>query len=216
MTADHDHAPERLALATTDGLRLRAEWRSSETASASSPTAVQRVRVAQHGGNMHAHVIDALFQALPSISVPALRFNFRGVQGSDGRHDHGDGERLDVAAAIDHAVAQRPDAPVRLIGWSFGADLALATAHDAVDCWVAIAPPLRVVAPNEMSAGPDERSKHLIIGEHDAFRPPADAAAVTAAWANTRIDQIDGADHFFASTLPQLVDVVASGFRNRT
>ena len=161
---------------------------------------------------MHAHVIDALFHALPSIGVPALRFNFRGVQGSDGRHDHGDGERLDVAAAIDHAIAQRPDAPVRLIGWSFGADLALATTHEAIDSWVAIAPPLRVVEAANMAAGQDERSKHLIVGEHDAFRPPTEATAETAAWVNTRVDQIDGADHFFGSTLPQLIELVASGF----
>jgi len=165
---------------------------------------------------MHAHVIDALFQSLPSVGVPVLRFNFRGVQGSDGRHDHGDGERLDVAAAIDHAVAQRPGVPVRLIGWSFGADLALATAHAAIDSWVAIAPPLRVVEATEMPAGSDERTKHLIIGEHDAFCPPADARAVTKPWTNTRIDQIDGADHFFGSTLPQLVEVVTGGFSNQS
>lgn len=165
---------------------------------------------------MHAHVIDALFQALPSFGVPALRFNFRGVQGSDGRHDHGHRERLDVAAAIDHAVQQRPDAPVRLIGWSFGADLALATSHDAIDQWIAIAPPLRVVEAADMVAGPDDRLKHLIIGEHDAFRPPTEALAATAPWINTRIDQIDGADHFFGSTLPELVDMVTGGFSRQS
>ena len=217
MTADHDHAPERLALSTTDGLRLRAEWNpGADGATATSdepfPTTVLCHPHPLHGGNMHAHVIDALFRALPSIGVSALRFNFRGVQGSDGRHDHGDRERLDVAAAIDHAIELRPNAPVRLIGWSFGADLALATSHDAIDQWVAIAPPLRVVDATTMAAGPDRRSKHLIVGERDAFRPPADAAEATAEWVNTRIDQIDGADHFFGATLPQLVEIIAGGF----
>lgn len=161
---------------------------------------------------MHAHVIDALFCSLPGIGVPVLRFNFRGVQGSDGRHDHGDRERLDVTAAIEHAVEQRPEAPVRLIGWSFGADLALAVDHSAIDSWVAIAPPLRVLDAAKMPAGSDPRPKHLIIGEHDAFRAPGDAAEVTASWQNTRIDTITGADHFFGSTVPQLTELVASGF----
>ncbi len=158
---------------------------------------------------MHASVIDRLFNALPAIGVPALRFNFRGVQGSDGRHDHGDRERLDIAAAIDFARDRRPDTPVRLIGWSFGADLALATSHDAVDEWVAIAPPLRVVDVAEMPAGSDPRPKHLIIGEHDAFRPPAEATLATAAWPATCIDEIEGADHFFGGALDRLVEIVS-------
>lgn len=211
MTADQDPAPERLALTTTDGLRLRAEWRPAAADSA-LPTAVLCHPHPLHGGNMHAHVIDALFRTLPSIGVPTLRFNFRGVQGSDGRHDHGNAERLDVVAAIDHAVEQRPDAPVRLIGWSFGADMALATVHDSIDRWVAIAPPLRVIDAAAMSSGPDSRPKQLIIGEDDAFRPPHDAAATITDWVNTQIHQIDGGDHFFGSTLPQLIDTVTNGF----
>lgn len=159
---------------------------------------------------MHATVIDRLFQALPAMGVPALRFNFRGVQGSDGRHDHGDAERLDVAAAIEHAIAQRPDAPVRLIGWSFGADLALATSHPAVDAWVAIAPPLRVVDVAEMPAGTDARPKHLIVGEHDAFRSPAEARAATAAWPTTSVEEISGADHFFGGVIDQLIEIVSA------
>lgn len=209
MTADHDDAPERLALTTTDGLRLRAEWRPASI-EASLPTAVLCHPHPLHGGNMHASVIDRLFHALPVIGVPTLRFNFRGVQGSDGRHDHGDRERLDVVSAIEHAIAQRPDAPVRLIGWSFGADLALATAHAAIDAWLAIAPPLRVVDLADMPAGSDERAKHLIIGEQDAFRPPASAAEATATWANTRIDEIQGADHFFGGALDQLAQMASA------
>ncbi len=163
---------------------------------------------------MHASVIDRLFDALPAIGVPALRFNFRGVQGSDGRHDHGDRERLDVAAAIDFAIDRRPDTPVRLIGWSFGADLALATIHDTIDAWVAIAPPLRVVDLADMPAGSDPRPKHLIIGEDDAFRPPAEASAATADWPNTQIDEIPGADHFFGGgALDRLLEIVVAGLQ---
>lgn len=163
---------------------------------------------------MHASVIDGLFDALPAVGVPVLRFNFRGVQGSDGRHDHGNAERLDVAAAIEHAVEQRSDAPARLIGWSFGADLALATSHPAVDGWVAIAPPLRVIDVADMPAGSDARPKHLIIGEHDAFRSPAEAALATSEWPATSIEEIDGADHFFGGGLDQLVEIVKSHLRS--
>ncbi len=157
---------------------------------------------------MHATVIDRLFGALPDAGVPVLRFNFRGVQGSDGRHDHGNRERYDVMAAIDFAVARRTDAPVHLVGWSFGADVALGTPHPALERWIAIAPPLRVIDPADMAAATDERPKHLLVGEHDAYRPPADARSVTANWPTTTVQQIDGADHFFTGTLTALVDEV--------
>ena len=159
---------------------------------------------------MHAPVIDALFRALPEQGAPTMRFNFRGVQGSDGRHDQGNRERFDVLAAIDEAYDRRPRTPVRLIGWSFGADLALSVPHPAVDGWLAIAPPLRVISPAEMPAGSDERPAHLIIGEHDAFRSASEARDLTASWANTTIEELSEADHFFAHSLPQLVDAVVS------
>lgn len=207
MTADHDLAPERLALTTEDGLRLRAEWRPAPTES-TLPTAVLCHPHPLHGGNMHAAVIDRLFHALPAAGVSTLRFNFRGVQGSDGRHDHGDRERLDVLAAIEEAIQRRPANAVELVGWSFGADLALATRHEAVAGWIAIAPPLRVVDVSDMPAGNDERPKRLVIGEHDAFRPPAEARAATAGWPATSIDVVDGADHFFGGALDALIEVV--------
>ncbi len=159
---------------------------------------------------MHASIIDRLFHDLPALGVPALRFNFRGVQGSDGRHDHGNRERYDVMAAIDFAEARRPEAPVRLIGWSFGADVALATPHPALDGWIAIAPPLRVIEPGEMIAASDGRHSHLLVGEQDAYRSPADARVMTATWTATTVAEIPDADHFFTGTLDALVEAVVA------
>ena len=211
MTGDQTTAPDRLAIATADGLQLRAEWMPGRP-QRDLPTAVLCHPHPLHGGNMHATVIDQLFRALPELGVSAIRFNFRGVQGSDGRHDHGDRERLDVVAAIDAARERRPEAPVRLVGWSFGGDLALATNHIAIDQWIAIAPPLRVVDPATMPAATDTRPSHLVIGEHDAFCPPASAAAITAEWAATDIETIANADHFFGSAMPQLIAAVTARF----
>jgi alpha/beta superfamily hydrolase len=159
---------------------------------------------------MHATVIDRLFHELPVGGVPTLRFNFRGVQGSDGRHDHGDRERFDVMAAVEMATERRPSSPVRLIGWSFGADVSLATTHPAIDGWIAIAPPLRVIEPSEMAAATDPRPAVLLTGEHDAFRPPDEARNLTATWLNTTVTEIPGADHFFGGALSQLVEQVAA------
>ena len=79
---------------------------------------------------MRSIVISALFGALPDAGVTCLRFNFRGVEGSGGVHDEGDGERRDASAAIDalDAADRRRRIPLVLTGWSFGADVALSVA----------------------------------------------------------------------------------------
>lgn len=210
MTTDAPLRPERLALSTADGLRLRAEWlgTGATAENASTPTVVLCHPHPLHGGNMHATVIDRLFHTLPTHRVPTLRFNFRGVQGSDGKHDHGNRERFDVMAAIDFAAERRPEAVVRLIGWSFGADVALGTPHPALDGWIGIAPPLRVIDPGDMVAAADPRPSDLLVGEHDAFRPPSEARELTSDWVSTTVTEIGGADHFFGGALPALVDEV--------
>ena len=54
---------------------------------------------------MHDAVLDALSDAFRSRQIPGLRFNFRGVGGSAGTHDDGNGETQDVLAAADVGFA---------------------------------------------------------------------------------------------------------------
>ena len=62
-------------------------------------------------------------RALPSpadAGVAALRFDFRGVGRSEGEHDDGRAERLDVVAALDVAAPSLATARSLVAGWSFG------------------------------------------------------------------------------------------------
>jgi pimeloyl-ACP methyl ester carboxylesterase len=61
-----------------------------------------------------------------------------------------------------------------------------------------------------MAAATDDRPAHLIVGEHDAFRPPAEARELTATWPSTTVTDVPGADHFFGQGLDQVVDLVTS------
>src|SRR5262245_2084621 len=45
------------------------------------------------GGTMHNKVVHAAAEALARRGLPTLRFNFRGVGRSAGRHDNGRGEQ---------------------------------------------------------------------------------------------------------------------------
>ena len=130
---------------------------------------------------MRSIVIGALFDALPAAGFTCLRFNFRGVERSTGTHDDGRGELLDVQAAVDDAAGRDHRARAShslLAGWSFGADMTLAT-HDArLAAWIGIAPPLRFRTDFDAVAH-DARPKLLVLGQHDEFREPASVVEET-------------------------------------
>jgi len=160
----------------------------------------------QYGGTMRAGIIGSLFEALPHAGATVLRFNFRGVEGSEGTHDQGNAELLDVLAALDALVEEvDPALPVIVAGWSFGADMALATYDDRVAAWLAFAPPLRLA--DHQAVARDDRPKLLVLGQHDEFRDPADIVAETEHWQNTEVDVISGASHFFVGRYERVVEL---------
>jgi hypothetical protein len=199
---------QSLTITSEDGVRLEAE--GADPTGASRVTAVLCHPHPQHGGTMRSIVIGALFDALPASGVRCLRFNFRGVEGSTGVHDHGQGELLDVKAALDVADHSRgPTEPMLLAGWSFGADMALATSDRRVAGWLAIAPPLRSSDRFDIVAR-DRRPKHLVLGQHDEIRAPESIVSDIENWNATTVDVIPGASHFFVGRTDRVVDAAVS------
>jgi alpha/beta superfamily hydrolase len=197
-------ALQSLTLGTSDGVTLEAER--------AVPDSVSRASVVlchphpQYGGTMRSIVVGALFDALPAAGCTCLRFNFRGVERSTGTHDEGRGELLDVQAAVDTAVgALGPGEPLLLAGWSFGADMTLATADARLAAWIGIAPPLRFRT-DFGAVAHDVRPKLLVLGQHDEFREPASVVDETADWSTTEIEVIAGASHFFVGRTDRVVD----------
>ena len=72
------------------------------------------------GGTMHNKVVYQAAKSLDALSVPVLRFNFRGAGLSAGTHDRGGGEQEDVKAALDLLAAEFPGLPLLVAGFSFG------------------------------------------------------------------------------------------------
>jgi alpha/beta superfamily hydrolase len=157
---------------------------------------------------MRSLVTSELFRTLPDAGLAVLRFNFRGVEGSDGEHSGGTDEHLDIDAAIEALAELAPGLPLVLAGWSFGADVALTVVDARLAAWFLVAPPLRVVPLDHMAAADDPRPKLLAIGENDPFRPPDSAAEATAGWVNTEIVTVPGADHFFAGRTARLAELL--------
>jgi alpha/beta superfamily hydrolase len=194
-------------LRTADGLALEAEWTAPPAARA---TAVLCHPHPQYGGTMRSIVISALFESLPALGIACLRFNFRGVENSEGEHSEGRDEPHDVTAAIDAAIDAAAsggiDGPLALIGWSFGADIALTIDDPRLAGWMGIAPPLRFRPERDYDAvAHDPRPKLLALAAHDEFRAPAEIEAETAGWVATRLEVVAGASHFFIGRTERVV-----------
>ncbi len=201
-----------MKLHTTDGLTLEAQW--SAPAGEVRAIAVLCHPHPQYGGTMRSLVISALFDALPPHGIACLRFNFRGVENSEGEYSEGRDEPLDILAALDAATTEAQAtpagfAPLALVGWSFGADMALGVVDPRIDGWVGIAPPLRFRPEAAYRAvGDDPRPKLLVLAANDEFRAPAEIAAQTRDWTATRLDTIAGASHFFVGRTERVVTLV--------
>ena len=103
------------------------------------------------GGSMTVPAVAELAWALTQAGFPTLRFDYRGVGASQGRSRHSAGamrisdvsdELADLRAAVEQLVQTTRAAGACVVGYSFGAAVALAAAgDDAVERVVLIAPP---------------------------------------------------------------------------
>lgn len=188
-----------MTLYTSDGLELEAELVVPDNPVGAAVLTHPHPR---HGGNMRSMVPGELIHELPARNIATLRFNFRGMGGSQGEFEDGDGERLDVTAALDTLHELVEGLPIIVCGSSFGADTALSVADPRISAWCALAPPLREEKLSRMEAvALDGRPKLLIIAERDQYRTPDNVQDVITSWNNTSMDVVPGADHFFVGRL---------------
>ena len=159
----------------------------------------------QFGGDMYNNVVSAVVEALVERNIAAIRFNFRGVGGSGGRHDDGDGEQADVRAALDYAstLPAVDGDRIGLAGYSFGAGMAAAVAADAVagkrlPALALIALPLGAGGDRASALAAYPNPVLLIAGANDESCPEGalgELASALGDGAETRI--VAGADHFW-------------------
>jgi len=165
------------------------------------------------GGSMDNNVVMALCQGLQRAGIAALRFNFRGVGLSEGRHGGGDDETLDVLGALAFLADQPRIGPDRigLAGYSFGARVSLTAAAKAprVRALLCVAPPLREPLPPNQR--PD-RPFLALVGDQDAVA--ADGAERYASYLPDpeRLQVVRGTDHFWLGFEPVLVDAAERFF----
>jgi uncharacterized protein len=151
-----------------------------------------------YGGDMHNNVVTALTEALQQAGMLTLRFNFRGVGGSGGKHAEGKAELDDVRAAVTYLLSRQSVATVAVAGYSFGAMVGLqAGASEArVHCLIGVALP---VARRDASFLRTVTKPTLLIsGDRDDISPLATLQPLVAQLTQPKhLVTIPGAGHFF-------------------
>lgn len=169
-----------------------------------------------YGGDMYNNVVAVICQALSGASVATLRFNFRGVGRSEGRHEDGVGEQADVRGALDFLQsAEGVDrGRLGLAGYSFGTRVAapVALREDRVRALALVSPFLddgdwemmkTWTAPKLFICGAEDS----FISHHKVRRLAAEAAPPA------RCEVIFGADHFWWGFEGKIGPLVSGFFR---
>jgi uncharacterized protein len=170
----------------------------------------------EHGGTMNNKVTYALYRTFVEMGFNTMRFNFRGVGKSEGRFGQGEGELSDEACILDWMQTYNP-APSScwVAGFSFGAwiSMQLLMRRPEIEGFISVSPPANMydfsfLAPCPVSGLMLQGSKDQIVTAESVTK----LCEKLALQRNIEVTQkmIEGADHFYAQQLDQVVNEVKS------
>ncbi len=158
----------------------------------------------QFGGTMHNKVVYRIARGLRKTGCVVLRFNYRGVNLSEGTYDEGLGETEDARSALRELQARYPGLAIFCAGFSFGSRVALrlASSEESVGRVLVVGFPTRI--PDVDFAYHVTVPKYFIQSTQDAFGPRPQVESFYASLAEPkRIEWVTAGDHFFAGALDQ-------------
>jgi alpha/beta superfamily hydrolase len=162
-----------------------------------------------YGGTMHNKVVFQAAKALHARGASVLRFNFRGVEQSEGEHDHGHGEQQDVRAAIDYLAAEFPGRPVLVAGFSFGSSVGLRVGCGDERVMQVIGLGLPVDNVDMSFLRTCTKPKLILQGGNDQFGARASLKALFETLPEPKqLAIVEGADHFFTGQLDKVAAAI--------
>ena len=165
----------------------------------------------QHGGTMHNKVVYRLARGLRRAGAVVLRFNYRGVNLSEGAYDHGEGEAKDAQVCLDLLRERYPSLPFALAGFSFGSRI-IHNLPDAIPAAQFLMPVGFPTRWRDLAQFRTCRARRIFIhSTNDEFGPRAELEP----WFESldqpkRLIWIEAKDHFFAGALDAFEEAVTS------
>jgi alpha/beta superfamily hydrolase len=159
----------------------------------------------QHGGTMHNKVVYRIARGMRRAGAVVLRFNYRGVNLSQGEYGHGVGEVDDARAALGVLRSRYPKLPFSLAGFSFGSRVILRLGCETQDVSKLIAVGFPADLSDSQPLGQCPVPKIFIVSRKDQFcSVPAMETYFAGLPEPKELIWIDAADHFFSGKLDEL------------
>lgn len=156
----------------------------------------------QHGGTMHTRVVHRTARGLRTAGAVVLRFNYRGVNLSEGVYDHGHGEIEDGRACLEFLRGRYPELPFLIAGFSFGSRIALKLAVDHPEAVKVIPIGYPTKYPNREYIHDITIPKVFIHSTNDEHGPRPDFEEFFAGLPEPKqVRWVEAKDHFFADNL---------------
>ena len=213
-----DHFPEGESALIIPG--PEGDLEALTTGPKSDPDGPGNVTIACHphslmGGTMNNKVVHTVARARRDMGHRVIRFNFRGVEKSQGAFANGVGEQEDLLAVIDWVRQVRPDDNIYLSGFSFGSYVAAAGClravkrGDAIRHLLLIAPAVENFAFDILNRFPCPLS--VVYGDADEVV----SSEAMAQWAGNvqspkQIYCLPGAGHFFHGRLTEVKSILSN------
>lgn len=158
-----------------------------------------------HGGTMRNNVVHRTARGLHDAGLTVLRFNFRGVGGSEGVHDGQGAEEEDLAAALTFLAERAPGVPLWAAGFSFGSRTVVGLApRDARIQRVALVA-LPVIAYDCARALDVRQPGAIFMAGDDTFGTLAVLRdQMPQLLDRFHVEEVEGVDHFFTGKLDDL------------
>jgi alpha/beta superfamily hydrolase len=165
----------------------------------------------QFGGTMHNKVVYRIARGMRRAGAVAMRFNYRGVNMSEGTYDNGIGELEDACAALEFLRARYPDLPFSLAGFSFGSRIILKLGCEIPGARRLIAVGFPAADSASRTLGACGIPRVFIQSTNDEFGPrDAMESYFTALEGPKELIWVEARDHFFAGALDEFEEAVFS------
>lgn len=161
------------------------------------------------GGTMHNKVAFRVASGLVDAGLTTLRFNFRGVGTSTGKHNEVEGGVEDVSDALDYLAGEFPGEDATLAGFSFGSrtGMQVGMADDRVKRLISIGTPVEKYPDYDFLVGV---SKPILFvhGDRDEFCSVAGLLSLTDRIPHAEVVIFENCGHFFDEHLSDLRETV--------
>ncbi len=163
----------------------------------------------KHGGTMHNKVVYRIARGMQRAGAVVLRFNYRGVNLSEGEYDRGEGELEDARSALAWLRQRYPGLSYSLAGFSFGSRIVLRLGCPLADVKALFVVGFPTAYKDQTYVRSCERTKVFIHSTKDEHGPREELSSFFESLPEPKqIQWVEAKDHFFAGALDQFEDTV--------